>query len=702
MKPTLKNFREIAALLVMIFLLHPFIRCSAETPTEVIARVVAEIRALQAARSNATSTADTTQDGSGSPMAADGAPHYLWGGSCATCATNLLLLTPVLQGSNAILTAASGETNVFDLYTRTDLTASNAWTWVARGTNGQQQFVVSNVPSAQSYFHLACTNEPGLVRPPPLVDNLRLWLKADDGAVVVSGRVQPWLDRSGSGNDATQPTFSSQPLYLPAWINGRPALYFPGTNYFALPGNIFTNVLEAEVFVVLQAAADPPPDPRGLWFFGGASLYTDADRTIFDSFGANAYLNTGPPAQALDQPHIYNVLAKTNEWTSRINGVVHYSQNFNTAQFGGPRYLGNGGNGIYFAGYIAELLIYGRGLSETERFDVGTYLARRYNLVTASPPAPAELSAWAVSSDQISLTWSNALSNTNVTFTVQRRAASDPCYTSVGTVQNGQSYLDSGLAAGTQYYYRVAAGNYSAMFASSPETNATTLTNVVGIPLDRLRLWLKADCGHGGNPVNYWVDQSGSGNGGYHPPPSTAGIDEPVWVEGAMNGKPAMYFAGSNAFYLPHFIGGWTQGEVFAVVKSLGSTETNWVGLWLMGAGALASYYPFTNSTIWENFGRSGSPTISTSSPVTLSNPHLYNVLSMTNYWVSRINNNVLYSTNVNAVGFQGPSPRIGWGGDPEHFRGYISELMIFDRVLADAEREAVAVSYLRRRFNIW
>jgi hypothetical protein len=53
-------------------------------------------------------------------------------------------------------------------------------------------------------------------------------------------------------------------------------------------------------------------------------------------------------------------------------------------------------------------------------------------------------------------------------------------------------------------------------------------------------------------------------------------------------------------------------------------------------------------------------------------------------------------------VGFQDDSPSIGWGADANYFRGYISEVMIFDRALTDPERDAVAVNYLRRRFGLW
>jgi hypothetical protein len=101
----MKNLRQIAVMAALLFA-HG-LECSAETPAEGMARVVAEIHALQAAHSNGTYSGATVQDGSGEAMAADGAPDDIWIGSCSTCATSLLLRPPALQGSNAVLTAVT-------------------------------------------------------------------------------------------------------------------------------------------------------------------------------------------------------------------------------------------------------------------------------------------------------------------------------------------------------------------------------------------------------------------------------------------------------------------------------------------------------------------------------------------------------------------------------------------------------------------
>ena len=168
-----------------------------------------------------------------------------------------------------------------------------------------------------------------------------------------------------------------------------------------------------------------------------------------------------------------------------------------------------------------------------------------------------------------------------------------------------------------------------------------------------------------------------------------------------MNGANAMYFAGTNSFYLPPFGTNWTQGEIFAVIKSLGTTNAQ-VGLWLMGADGFTSLYPQTDGRIQENFGRGDYAVITGYPPSDIRNPHLYNITSTVGSWVSRMNNINYGSAVATNVGFN-PDPRLGWGGSGtnSNFRGYVSEIMIFDRELTADERATVSTNYLYNRFAL-
>lgn len=214
--------------------------------------------------------------------------------------------------------------------------------------------------------------------------------------------------------------------------------------------------------------------------------------------------------------------------------------------------------------------------------------------------------------------------------------------------------------------------------------------------LAALNVWLKADSGHGANPLNCWVDQSGYGNHAYFRPAN--GVEQPSWTGNGVNGQGAVYFAGSNAFSMPPFATNWSQAEAFVVVSSLGSSNVG-AGLWLMGPG-LTSFYPSTDGIIQENFGCSSS-IICGVAITNLLVPRVYSLLAKSGGWTNRLNDVTQYSTTTNTALFS-TDPRLGRSGSGLNFRGYISEFMVFDRELTTAERHNLTTNYLRNRYELW
>jgi hypothetical protein len=90
------------------------------------------------------------------------------------------------------------------------------------------------------------------------------------------------------------------------------------------------------------------------------------------------------------------------------------------------------------------------------------------------PPAvPASLNATAVSTSQINLSWSAASGATS--YNVKRATVSGGPYTTVQTGVTGTSFNNTGLGAGTTYYYVVSAVNAGgAESANSTQASATT------------------------------------------------------------------------------------------------------------------------------------------------------------------------------------------------------------------------------------
>jgi hypothetical protein len=94
-------------------------------------------------------------------------------------------------------------------------------------------------------------------------------------------------------------------------------------------------------------------------------------------------------------------------------------------------------------------------------------------LLPPSPAAPSNLTATAVSSSQINLSWTDN-SNNETGFMIERCAGTTCSYFSVGS--NVTSYSDTGLTANTSFSYRVNASNSGGDSTYSNSATATTLT----------------------------------------------------------------------------------------------------------------------------------------------------------------------------------------------------------------------------------
>lgn len=94
---------------------------------------------------------------------------------------------------------------------------------------------------------------------------------------------------------------------------------------------------------------------------------------------------------------------------------------------------------------------------------------------TALPAAPSSLTPVPTSSTQINLTWVDNASN-ETGFKIERKTGAGGTYAQIATVSIGvTAYANSGLIAGTTYFYRVRATNAAGDSAYSPEASATTL-----------------------------------------------------------------------------------------------------------------------------------------------------------------------------------------------------------------------------------
>ncbi len=118
-------------------------------------------------------------------------------------------------------------------------------------------------------------------------------------------------------------------------------------------------------------------------------------------------------------------------------------------------------------------------------YDIGAYEYVGALLDTTPPSTPTNLTATAISSTQINLSWSASTDNVGVTGYRLERCQGSGCssFTQIGTL-TGTSYSDTGLSVSTAYSYRVraidAVGNLSSYSSTaSVTTQATGVSSLV-------------------------------------------------------------------------------------------------------------------------------------------------------------------------------------------------------------------------------
>jgi len=392
-----------------------------------------------------------------------------------------------------------------------------------------------------------------IVSPLFATNSMALWLKADSlTGLTNNAPIGTWQDNSGWTNNATQSSSGSKPFYITNALNNLPIVRFSGGQALNIAvglSSLMRSASQGEAVVLLKSTITNG-SACGLWYVGNnwySQVYPSTDGSIHETFGTTADpYNLGLPTQPLKQFNVYELSANNTNWSAWLNGQLFFRNTGNTYNFTpGGMVLGYDWSGN-FVGDIAEVMFFKRTLTGDERTLVNRYLNSKYGLVPATLAAPTNLTATAISSNQISLRWSETLNGFATQISIERSVSTNGSYSVIAQLTSALSYVDTNLATGTTYYYRVRAINTTSWSDYSESAHATTLLSNTSLPLDSLIVWLKADTGlMQGNtniPVNYWMDQSGSGNDAIQ----SSSNNQPFWVPNAVNGLPAIRFDGTN------------------------------------------------------------------------------------------------------------------------------------------------------------
>jgi hypothetical protein len=234
---------------------------------------------------------------------------------------------------------------------------------------------------------------PGGVGNTGAASGLQLWLAADNIAGLSDGLpVTQWGDHSGFGYTLTE--LSNSPLYSSSFMNNQPAVVFNGTsNYFELASVLdYKDESGIGIFAVINAKNSSSYQPiiardsdsnRG-W---GCKL-NDSEQLSFSvaqsaseavtRLGSNSVGNAYTIVSFLydgsnNEIEVYR--GNTNDSNTLENTIP-----LSIGGTGSNLSVGKDGNGNFFEGSIAEIIVYNWAISPVERILINNYLSSKYDI----------------------------------------------------------------------------------------------------------------------------------------------------------------------------------------------------------------------------------------------------------------------------------------------------------------------------------
>ncbi len=336
-------------------------------------------------------------------------------GKSALLESGMIFVDAVKQpaGRPMVITTAQAESTVIG--TQFVLTASATLTRLDV-REGRVKFTrlpqgVSSVVVTTGHYSVAgatgeLVSKAGLSLWKAPMGGLQLWLRADAGAKLNGQTVAAWLDQSMAGNSAVQEKSGAQPLWVANAFGSRPGVRFDGNDdCFALPDGFSDFRLGLTAFVVVR------PAPGGAWSrFIDLDVGPACDNIVFgrkdapDKLGFWVYANSqtkgkveAPGAVIPDQVQTFCALLNPmgrvtlyKNGTALATGETTMPKS-TTRKPNGIAKSNAGGGEPNFKGDLFELLLYNRGLSETERAYVESYLNSKY-FDPATPPQTLRVS----------------------------------------------------------------------------------------------------------------------------------------------------------------------------------------------------------------------------------------------------------------------------------------------------------------------
>lgn len=220
-----------------------------------------------------------------------------------------------------------------------------------------------------------------------------LWLVADDAKAGADGKISSWSNAAVPGATATADKPELQPSLASAALNGHAAVRFDGeqnmlmTNVDISPAKM----PDVTIFAVFTSKTDKKAPLRKLYgddngaYDRAAGLDTRGGDHNYTVFAGSADV-LGYFDLKADTPYITADQFTKSDFSGWVNGKAALQKVAATWGEALPNlYIGGTGTSYHemWQGDLAEMIVYGRVLTDPERMQVEDYLGKKYGVAIA-------------------------------------------------------------------------------------------------------------------------------------------------------------------------------------------------------------------------------------------------------------------------------------------------------------------------------
>jgi hypothetical protein len=575
------------------------------------------------------------------------------------------------------------------------------------------------LPGLHPYKNSVSLNIPTSLSSPSAITNLATWLDSADSVYVTTtgSAITQWLDRSNNGRSVIPIDSANKPIYTTNVQNGLPSILIDSSGF---SGSLTNTGNTLSVFIVMRYNSGNTDGRRllslannGVNDFDSSSnlaiAYKDGSGTSILRNSTSIISHT-PVTNAF---YIINAVFTGTQGIYRANGsslptIVSSSGNFNYSNY----FVGYGSNGTQgIKGYISEVVVYNKALTDAEREDVEGYLSVKWGLTSQLPnlhpyrsasitiPAAPVLTSATAADGKITITLTQSGTVTNYKYSLDNGLS----YTDLSPAQTNSPIIIKGIPNSQTYTLRLKAFNgtesvssnsLSVTMPSKPATHPSNYANMAA--------WLDAadpfSVDVSGSLVTKWTDKSTYS--GDVVPLSTG---YPSYAYNVTNNFPAILFTKSPTSILSGNLSNSSNTvSVFCVYRFNNPTALNRVFSFGGNLGVSDASDTFLSVSYSDTSGtliKRGAVNTTINHTDLLNSFHIVSVIYNGTTGEFRINGGTA-STVSTSANFGYSKYYIGGNALSSAHDGYVAELITYNSALSSTQRQDIE-GYLAWKWDI-